>query len=286
MTSITDGVQTVSFDLTLEKGRVPNLWSTWSSPPDSESPTPAILFNPLDQALTLTLSQPSQVFGFELEPNALDSFIYSAEFYSDTTLLGTITRAVQGRAGARLFAASTAEPITKVVITGEPSFGFAIAQIRYSVKNKNCSDTSFDRIIPFSCTMNTPFEVLSLGTPSLLGYNQDVTCKQGTCLLPVEIKLPDNTTTNCCIELDTSTYTGTMRLLLSVPAVFDVDSPGAVDVTLYCGSDININQTCFSCRGHGSCKALNGSISIDTIEAVQTTPNQVVISGTVRFTCP
>lgn len=118
------------------------------------------------------------------------------------------------------------------------------------------------------------------------GYNQDVKCKPGTCLIPVDITLPDNTTITCCVEVDTTTYTGTMRLLLSVPAVFDVDFPEPVNVTLYCESDIAINQTCFSCRGYGSCTPLNGAISIETIEAEQTAPNQVVISGTVRFKCP
>ena len=61
-------------------------------------------------------------------------FSYTVEFYSGTDLVGTITQNVNGDFGARLFAARTCccTPFDRVVITGQPSLGFAIAQVRYS----------------------------------------------------------------------------------------------------------------------------------------------------------
>jgi hypothetical protein len=285
VTSVTDGVQTVTFDETLEKRQVPNTWGTWSSPPFSESPTPAVLFNPFDSTLTLTLSQPSEVFGFELEPNAFGFYTYTAEFFSGAVSLGSITQTVEGFAGARLYAAST-EPITRVEISGEDSSGFAIAQLRYAIESPFCEDFPVDRVIPFSCTIDTEFEVIGLGTPELAGFNEEVECSIDTCLLPVDIPLPDNTTINCCIEVDTVNYNGSARLLLTVPATFDIDCPGPQDVELYCAADVDIEQTCFSCLGEGVCaESICDLLALDTIAVTQTGPNQIIISGSLIFNC-
>ena len=131
LTSVTDGTQTVSFSGTVQKRQVGSSWLTWGSPPATESSTPPVLFYTGD-SLTLSLSSPSSIFGFELEPNNFSQFSYTASYYSGASLLGSINRSPDGSAGALLYAASTRD-ITRVEIsaTGTSSQGFAIAQLRY-----------------------------------------------------------------------------------------------------------------------------------------------------------
>ena len=131
LTSVTDGTQTVSFSGTVQKRQVGSSWLTWGSPPATESSTPPVLFYTGD-SLTLSLSSPSSIFGFELEPNIFSQFSYTASYYSGASLLGSINRSPDGSAGALLYAASTSD-ITRVEIsaTGTSSQGFAIAQLRY-----------------------------------------------------------------------------------------------------------------------------------------------------------
>lgn len=132
--SITHGTQTVTFSSTMEKRQVGVSWATWNSPPAVETATPHILFSTAN-ALTLNLAVPSMTFGFELEPNRRETFAFTAHFYSGggTVLEGSVTRTVNGNAGALLFAArSLGAPIDQVRISavGEP-VGFAIARVRY-----------------------------------------------------------------------------------------------------------------------------------------------------------
>ena len=131
LTSVTDGTQTVSFSGTVQKRQVGSSWLTWGSPPATESSTPPVLFYTGD-SLTLSLSSPSSIFGFELQPNIFSQFSYTASYYSGASLLGSINRSPDGSAGALLYAASTRD-ITRVEIsaTGTSSQGFAIAQLRY-----------------------------------------------------------------------------------------------------------------------------------------------------------
>lgn len=134
LNSITDGVQTVTFATQVQKLSVPSGgWATWSSPPQSESATPDVLFTSAESQ-TLTLSVPASTFGFELETNFGGTTPVIADFYSGNTLVGTITRDVNFYEGALLFAGTTCGPcIDKVVITSVPeALGFAIAQVRYS----------------------------------------------------------------------------------------------------------------------------------------------------------
>lgn len=133
-TSVTDGVQTVSFSTPMERLQVPDSWLTWSFPPESESATPAVLFTQFENSLTLELARPTSIFGFELEPNLFLVFSFTADFFSGAELVGSITRSVDGFQGARLFAArSDGPPIDRITVsTAEDPFGFAIAQIRYS----------------------------------------------------------------------------------------------------------------------------------------------------------
>jgi hypothetical protein len=129
--SITDGTLTVTFSTPIEKrGPVPTGWGTWSSPPFSEDPRPDVLFAIDLTTLTMVLSRPVTTFGFELEPDPFGRVTFTADFYSGNTLVESISRLVDGDAGARLFA-RTGEPIDRVVINGPVDF--AIAQVRYTV---------------------------------------------------------------------------------------------------------------------------------------------------------
>lgn len=142
VTSVGDDALVVTFDQPVMKRTVPYHWLTWGSPPDVESSTPSVLSAAYpNTSLTLTLSQPVAVFGFEVDPNSLSSqepFQITATFFSapggDTQ---AVTRQVSWGGGARLFAWSDAR-ITKVEIVvtspnenGAEALGFAIAQLRY-----------------------------------------------------------------------------------------------------------------------------------------------------------
>lgn len=125
----------MTFNIPPSKQTVPTgSWPSWSSPPQSESATPPVLFTHAGTQI-LNLSVPASVFGFELESNNLNAFTFSVDFFSGNTLVGSITRDVNGVAGALLFAGRTCGPcIDKIVITGPAeSGGFAIAQVRYTV---------------------------------------------------------------------------------------------------------------------------------------------------------
>jgi hypothetical protein len=80
----------------------------------------------------MTLSVPAHTFGFEIEPDAFGAFLITANFYNGSTLLGTVSRTVNGSAGALLAAGSGVTTITSVGITAAPGAnGFAVAEFRY-----------------------------------------------------------------------------------------------------------------------------------------------------------
>ena len=114
--------------------QVPGSWATWSSPPESESPTPIVGFNSTT-SLTVTLADGflAGIAGMEIEPNVFGIFNISVTFrnLAGTPLL-TITRSVDGSGGARLFAAICDEElINRMDITAPPGAGgFAIAKVR------------------------------------------------------------------------------------------------------------------------------------------------------------
>jgi hypothetical protein len=141
ITSLSDGTMTLSFSSQVQTRTVPNSWGTWGSPPFTESNTPRLLTTCIGSAcgnsLTITLSQPASIFGFEAEPNVFGVYNITASFYQGATLVGTISQGVDGNSGARLFAAQTStNPFTTVVITAESGAdGFAIAQLRYSLQS-------------------------------------------------------------------------------------------------------------------------------------------------------
>lgn len=133
VTSITDGTLTVGFSDSMAQRQVPGGWGTWSSPPNSESATPAVLRNLDISSLTLALSQDVTTFGLELESNAFGAFDFTAQFFDGLTEIGSITRSVNGNAGARLFAGTSDIAFDRVVISVAGTTGFALAQVRYDL---------------------------------------------------------------------------------------------------------------------------------------------------------
>ncbi len=133
LTSISDSTLTVSFDSALSKRTAPGGgWATWSATPESQrglsDTLPVLYLN--GTSLWMTLSSPVSVFGFEAEPAPFASVVMTATFYSPAmTVLGSITRTVDGFAGARLFAAS-ADPIQYVLFSAETEF--AVGAFRYA----------------------------------------------------------------------------------------------------------------------------------------------------------
>ena len=126
----------MSFDTTVEKRKVPRSWSRWSSPPVAELARPNVLWSKAETSLTIRYEKsgpgaPDRLtVGLEAQPNAPGVHTIVADFYdSADVLLGTISREVDGTAGARLFAATTdGEQIAKVVVHSDVDF--AIAELR------------------------------------------------------------------------------------------------------------------------------------------------------------
>jgi hypothetical protein len=160
LSSITDGVLQIGFSTPMYKLSVPTSWATWSEDPFSQqpstvSPLPVLRTDTIDlnnlpsayiQSITMTLSSPAYIFGFEAEPDIYNAFYWmTASFYNGGgTLLGTIPRIVGDLehfpyTGARLFAASSTDPIASVkfsiqtIYPCEDETPFAVAAFRYSV---------------------------------------------------------------------------------------------------------------------------------------------------------
>jgi PEP-CTERM motif len=122
----------ISFSNPQSENFVPGTWATWGCPPQTESCTPNVLWNEGFSTLTISLSSPASIFGFELEPDNFAIEETTAQFYNGTSLVGTIDLFPNGSAGALLFAAETDSQFTSVVITNLAGDDFAIAQLRYA----------------------------------------------------------------------------------------------------------------------------------------------------------
>lgn len=128
VTSITDGVLTVTFSTSMIKLTVPVTWATWSVAPDSQRQGPndllPIFASNGATSVQFTLSTPVTIFGFEAEPDPLGVYAMTAQFYDASgNLLGTISRNVDGNAGARLFAAQSSTPIASVIFSSDVFWG-------------------------------------------------------------------------------------------------------------------------------------------------------------------
>jgi hypothetical protein len=125
---------TFNFSNALSENSVPNSWSTWGCPPDTESCTPNVLYNSGSSVLTLTLTAHDNTAGFELEPDDFQVETVDASYYNQLgILIATITRNPNGSAGALLFALQDDTPgnwISRIDITDHAEDDFAIAQLR------------------------------------------------------------------------------------------------------------------------------------------------------------
>jgi hypothetical protein len=129
---------TVAFSTALAPRTVGLNWATWGTPPDTEQSAPRVWFTLGGTDVTFTFSpvSPSDVvttWGFEAQPNPFAVLDITVEFFKGEQLVGSITRAVDGNAGARLFAATAAPGtwFTHVRIFSESDF--AVAQLRYGL---------------------------------------------------------------------------------------------------------------------------------------------------------
>src|SRR5262245_35598754 len=131
VSSLSAGGVSVLFSTLMESLTVSTTWDTWGSPPDTESDTPRVLFSLFEPSVELSFSSPLSTFGFEAQPNAPGVYNITAAFFNGTVPIVTISRDLDGISGARLFAASSDQRFTRVLIEGDPNAdGFAIAQIR------------------------------------------------------------------------------------------------------------------------------------------------------------
>jgi hypothetical protein len=132
---VSDGNVTASFSHTLAVSGIGSGWATWGSPPDTELSTPLVLRHPSYDSsatsLVLSFSKGLTTFGLEAEPDPFDLRNITMDFYNGVVLLGSITRSINGSAGARLLAGTTDNNqfITSVVVSSDVDF--AIAQLRY-----------------------------------------------------------------------------------------------------------------------------------------------------------
>jgi hypothetical protein len=128
--SLTDGTQTATFDIAMVALTVPTTWSSWGSPPNTESATPRVLWTNGFTSLQISLGTPTFTFGFEAQPNTQVVSNLTVDFFSLGLLVGTIALDVDGNAGALLFAAKTNQfGFDMIVINGFDDF--AIANVRY-----------------------------------------------------------------------------------------------------------------------------------------------------------
>ncbi len=134
VSTLSGGGETLSYNNPLDERTVPVNWGTWASPPATETSTPRVGFTDGFSTLTIRLSKPASMFGFELEPNSPSREETTADFYSGSNVRHVIDLFPRGNAGALLFAASTStDPFTSVVITDLAGGDFAIARQRFTL---------------------------------------------------------------------------------------------------------------------------------------------------------
>lgn len=135
VSSVTDGHLTVGFSAAMSKAQAAvggGGWATWSCPPDAETCTPHVLASNGASAVTMSLSHEVFAFGFEIEPNPFETSPITVQFVLSQggSVVGVISREINGSAGARLMAGRSTMAFDKVSITSNTDF--AIAQLRYS----------------------------------------------------------------------------------------------------------------------------------------------------------
>ena len=136
--SISGGGLTIQFSSLMRASTVGDNWASWGPPPDTESSTPRVLWSGLDDdflpvtAMTFLLSGPVSAFGFEAEPGPTEFHTLTASFFSKGVLQASISRPVNGDAGARLFATSARPGDLFDSITVRSDTDWAACQFRFA----------------------------------------------------------------------------------------------------------------------------------------------------------
>lgn len=127
--------ETIRFSSPFMRMTVPETWAgLWPCPPLTESCQPHVMYS--DHVDTATIDFAKTVFtgGFEYEPAEWQVERITVSFFAGPkgsgSVVGSITRDVNGKAGARLFAARTTTGFRSIVVTNNSSDDFAIAQVR------------------------------------------------------------------------------------------------------------------------------------------------------------
>ena len=138
LSQIADGTQTIAFSSLMRASTVGDNWASWGSPPNTESATPRVLWSGLDDnfdpvtTVSLFLSQPVSIFGFEAEPGPINTHTITVSFLMGGVLQQTVTRDVDGNGGALLFAVA-ADPGTFFdSLTIASDADWAAGQFRYA----------------------------------------------------------------------------------------------------------------------------------------------------------
>ena len=109
-------------------------WSGWNCPPFTESCRPKVLYAEGVSTLTLSVTAHGNTAGFEFEPDEFLPESVSATFVNNLGQdIATITRDVNGKAGALLFALRDNTPgrwIDHIIIVDSDGDDFAIAELR------------------------------------------------------------------------------------------------------------------------------------------------------------
>src|SRR5215831_5068271 len=91
VSSLSDGTLGISFSSDLAAATVPDTWTSWGSPPDTETATPRVLWTQGETSLTLTFDNPVGIFGLEAEPNTTGPASITATFLNGGATVGEIT---------------------------------------------------------------------------------------------------------------------------------------------------------------------------------------------------
>jgi hypothetical protein len=140
--SISGGGLTVTFSSDMVKLSIPEEWASWGSPPATELDTaacpglgincPPVLWSGGMSSVTMELSSPVSVFGFEAEPDNPAAEKMIATFFLDNGTTYSVDLSPNGYYGALLFAVSSTVPIQDVTLTNLAGDDFAIANVRFS----------------------------------------------------------------------------------------------------------------------------------------------------------
>ncbi|SFC81980.1 hypothetical protein SAMN04488168_11024 [Bacillus sp. 491mf] len=235
----------------------------------------------------MDLNVPVRVFGFELEPNFFETFVFTAIFLSGGVPVGSITREVDGFAGARLFVAEiecTCPAINQVIVASLDTF--AIAQVRYLV---DCLPECTVRRIPFSGTIPLPTicPVTLNGTPSI-NVCADLNCTVGQCETEVIIELcPNEPGIPCVVTLDTVKFTGFAEVLGSIPIRSAACGRSVLDTDLFFSKRVAVSQTCFACAASNfNCDTVDRcALLTPQVTATQFVGDELLITGFIDFSC-